>query len=173
MRTTISEDETILYEGGLHWIILVSPAIQLAVGLSLMFAVLSLNVHQYLRLIISFLLLFYSLFKAKQFITLFLERRYATWLLTDSRFIGEWGVLRKQVKEIFIEKIQDVSYSTNVPGRMLNYGYLTIECAGPGGPFSIDYIEDPEVFSEAMVMARSGFVNTRDTRTDKITRRVS
>jgi len=173
LRTTISEDETILYKGGLHWIILVSPAIQLAVGLSLVFAVLALNVHHYLRLVVSSLLLLYSLFKANQFVTLFLERRYTTWLLTDSRFIGEWGIFRKEVKEIFIEKIQDVSYSTNVPGRMLNYGCLTIECAGPGGPLSIDYIENPEVFSEAMVMARSGLVNARDTRTNKITRRVS
>lgn len=53
--------------------------------------------------------------------------------LTTRRVIRERGIIGRQLMEIELQDIEDVKVAQDIPGRIFNYGTLTIESAGAKG----------------------------------------
>lgn len=66
-------------------------------------------------------------------------------VLTNKRFILKTGYFNIKTAEIFIEKIESVTFSQDLLGRIFNYG--TISLTGSGGtPVSVHHLRDPSGF---------------------------
>jgi uncharacterized membrane protein YdbT with pleckstrin-like domain len=59
--------------------------------------------------------------------------RTTHYVFTDERVILRVGVFSRDGRDIPLGRINDVSFSHNLIGRMLGYGTLTIESAGERG----------------------------------------
>ncbi len=65
-------------------------------------------------------------------------------VLTDRRLIYQTGVVARQSREVPLSKINDVSFSKMVLGRMLGMGDLVVETASESGPFAFFTVPGPE-----------------------------
>jgi uncharacterized membrane protein YdbT with pleckstrin-like domain len=64
--------------------------------------------------------------------------------VTDQRVILEEGVFRRISRVIPLDRIQDVSTTQTLPGRVLGYGTVKIEAAGTSGGEQFAYVSAPE-----------------------------
>ena len=81
------------------------------------------------------------------------------YLVTDRRVIRVEGVLKKQVLDSGLAKVNDVRLTQTVAGRMLGYGTLEIITASESGINRLEYLPRPMEFKKAMMAAaetRSG-----------------
>lgn len=81
--------------------------------------------------------------------------RYKTTELafTNKRVIAKFGFIRRQTIELNITKVESIQVNQDIPGRIFNYGTLTISGAGnPQAP--IPGISDPMSFRRAFMEAQ-------------------
>lgn len=71
-------------------------------------------------------------------------------VVTDRRVLRAVGVLSREHEQAPIEKIQDITVSQSVFGRMLGYGDVTLETASERGTLVFPAIADPEAFRTAI-----------------------
>jgi uncharacterized membrane protein YdbT with pleckstrin-like domain len=81
----------------------------------------------------------------------YLDIRYIIWrsltyTITDQRILQRRGVLGKFTRSIGIARVQDVSTSQSIFGRLFDYGNVEIESAGRDGAELFTYVPDPEHF---------------------------
>ena len=81
----------------------------------------------------------------------YLDVRYIIWrsvtyTITDQRILQRRGVLGKFTRSIGIARVQDVSTSQSVFGRLFDFGDVEIESAGKDGAEIFTYVPDPERF---------------------------
>lgn len=68
----------------------------------------------------------------------------ASLTLTDRRVILRWGVLSRSSKVIPLDRVQDVSTSQSLAGRILGYGNVEIDAAGVAGAELLDHVPAPD-----------------------------
>ena len=81
----------------------------------------------------------------------YLDIRYIIWrsvtyTITDQRILQRRGVLGKFTRSIGIARVQDVSTSQSLFGRLFDFGDVEIESAGKDGAEIFTYVPDPERF---------------------------
>jgi uncharacterized membrane protein YdbT with pleckstrin-like domain len=64
--------------------------------------------------------------------------------VTDQRVILEEGVLRRSSRVIPLDRVQDVSTTQTLFGRLFDYGSVAIDAAGTGGTERFDHVASPE-----------------------------
>jgi uncharacterized membrane protein YdbT with pleckstrin-like domain len=64
--------------------------------------------------------------------------------VTDQRVILEEGVFRRTSRVIPLDRVQDVSTSQTLVGRLLGYGTVEIDAAGSSGGERFAYVAAPE-----------------------------
>lgn len=74
---------------------------------------------------------------------------FARWLttqyvFTSRRIIVRQGLLTKQGRDMPLSKVNNVSFSVSVLGRVFNYGSLVVESAGEDGNLVIDDVPSVE-----------------------------
>lgn len=77
-----------------------------------------------------------------------------TYTLTDRRVILESGILARHSKVIPLDRVQDVATRQSVAGRLLRYGNVEIDAAGPSGAAILETVDSPaavrdELFEQA------------------------
>ncbi len=83
------------------------------------------------------------------------SRFYSTEIaFTDKRFIYKKGLIRRDVIDMVLEKIESVQINISVFGRMLDYGDVTIAAAGEDNAL-IKAVSSPVALREAYQMAYS------------------
>jgi uncharacterized membrane protein YdbT with pleckstrin-like domain len=76
--------------------------------------------------------------------------------VTDQRVILEIGVLRRTSVVIPLNRVQDVSTTQTLVGRLLDYGSVEIDAAG-GGSEHFAYVGSPERLRDAVfLLTRAG-----------------
>ena len=85
----------------------------------------------------------------------YLDIRYIIWrsvtyTITDQRILQRRGVLGKFTRSIGIARVQDVSTSQSLFGRLFNFGNVEIESAGKDGAEIFTYVPDPEHFRDIL-----------------------
>lgn len=64
--------------------------------------------------------------------------------ITDQRVLLEEGVLVRNSRVIPLDRVQDVSTSQTLLGRILGYGTVEIDAAGTGGGQRFAYVSRPD-----------------------------
>ena len=118
------DNETAIYNGRLHWAVLVVPgivsilAIAGSVGLVM--------IKQPIPAAIIFAVLLAWLFPA------FIRYRTNGLVLTTKRVISRTGVISRRSIDLALTKIEGVSFEQNLFGQILNYGTIVIRGTGGG-----------------------------------------
>ncbi len=85
----------------------------------------------------------------------YLDLRYIVWrsvtyTITDQRILLRRGVLGRFSRSIGMSRVQDVSTSQGLVGRMFDYGDVEIESAGKDGAEILSYVPDPQHFRDVL-----------------------
>src|SRR5450759_879627 len=85
----------------------------------------------------------------------YLDIRYIIWrsvtyTITDQRILQRRGVLGQFTRSIGIARVQDVSTSQSLFGRLFDFGNVEIESAGKDGAEIFTYVPDPEHFRDIL-----------------------
>jgi uncharacterized membrane protein YdbT with pleckstrin-like domain len=68
--------------------------------------------------------------------------------VTDQRVILEEGVLQRTSRVIPLDRVQDVSTTQTLLGRILGYGSVEIDAAGASGAERFAYVAAPELLRD-------------------------
>ena len=74
-----------------------------------------------------------------------MERHYNTWILSNLRVIEETGILTRITMECPLDKINNVSYSQNIWGRLFGFGNVVIQTAAQHGATIYYNVEHPQL----------------------------
>src|ERR1035437_4995057 len=85
----------------------------------------------------------------------YIDVRYIIWrsviyTITDQRILQRRGVLGKFTRSIGIARVQDVSTSQSLFGRLFHFGNVEIESAGRDGSEVFTYVPDPDHFRDIL-----------------------
>ncbi|GEM_PF-623449 len=81
----------------------------------------------------------------------FFDRQKNIWIVTDMRFIDEWGIITYKSKESQLDKINNVDVTQDPIGRMLGYGNILIQTAATQGETIIKQVEKPILLRETIL----------------------
>jgi uncharacterized membrane protein YdbT with pleckstrin-like domain len=78
-------------------------------------------------------------------IIIFLNWYCIRYYLTNFRLIEERGIIGKRTLSIWLRKVQDVSCSFGILGRIFGFGDIEIESAGTYGKIVFDFLPTPRI----------------------------
>ncbi len=141
MRTQLKINEKEILMIRKHWIVLFDPIFWLLLSI---IALISLEVSQ------SFVYLFViGIFSIWFFFKIFV-RKADIWVVTSLRIIDEHGVFSRNSKETPLEKINNVSYSQSLIGRLFDYGHIQIQSAAESGMTIHRFVERPKILKNTI-----------------------
>ncbi len=79
-----------------------------------------------------------------------LDRAFNTWAVTNLRVIEETGILTRVTTECPLDKINNVSYSQNISGRMFGFGTVIIQTAAQYGATIYSNVNNPQLLKETI-----------------------
>ena len=127
---SLSRGEYVLYEGTLHWKVLIVPGV--CSLFFLLFSLASATASHYSPSFIFLLLALGTSIFAVQ------ARRATELVLTNRRVIRKHGLIRTSTAEVFLSKVEGISIRQGLFGRLLDYGLVLVR--GTGG--STDVFRD-------------------------------
>ena len=144
----LQDDERVLHEASIHWIVYLPAAFFLVVGLALLLWVAPIyqaGGREFVGMIGVFVAVA-ALLAAPFYFFKALILRVATELaITNRRVIAKVGLIRRKTWEINAAKVEGVEVEQSVWGRILGYGTVTVNGTG-GGIAPIRNIDDPVAF---------------------------
>lgn len=151
MRTTLKNGETVLFTTREHWYFLIFPFFIAFILIILAIYLLSgTSAPYYIPSAIGAVSLIYLIYKVY-------ERKFDIWVVTTLRLIDEEGVFTVNVKESPIDKINNVSYSQTVTGRIFGFGNIEIQTAAEQGATVYCGLASPKELSEALTTAQESY----------------
>ena len=154
MRTPLAVDEKVITTGRMHRILLVKPSLGIVLPL-LLVPVLKLfhfpNMANFLIFMCLILLAVYFFFKLSD---IMLEINFSIWVLTDRRLIREWGFIDRNLDEIPLGNITNISLKQSFLGTMVDFGWVGVQTAGQHGYDGLDKMASPQRFVDAINAAR-------------------
>jgi len=123
MRTPLQKNEKILLVTRTSWITLILPSFILIISIVLAIFLLP---QTLLVLLLPLAALCYFGWK-------WWERQHNLWAVSNFRVIDEFGVININTKESPLDKINNVSYSQSIWGRIFGYGNVEIQTAATIG----------------------------------------
>jgi len=119
--------ERLLYKAKLHWGAFVWPAINISLGFLII--ILGFASDEALGLsCFGWIIMLSGLFLAARTGLSFISTEFG---LTDRRIIAKTGIIRRDSLELMLSKVEGISVSQPIFGRLLGYG--TIQVSGSGG----------------------------------------
>lgn len=154
MRTRLQEGERIIHIARKHWVVYL-------IGLTVAGA--SVVLADFVRLtwwgvILGMLVMVY----------IHLERKFNIWVVTDRRFIDERGIISLYSKETPLDKINNITFSKDVPGRILGYGNIYIQSAAELGLTRAGLVAKPELLQASIIKAQEQLVARGSVPSDSI-----
>lgn len=80
-----------------------------------------------------------------------LDRSFSTWAVTNLRVIEETGILTRITTECPLDKINNVSYSQNIWGRIFRFGTIIIQTAAQHGATIYSNVNNPQLLKETLI----------------------
>ena len=84
-------------------------------------------------------------------------RRRDLWAVTNLRVVDEQGIFRRFSKESPLDKINNLSYSQSIPGRLLNFGNVEIQTAAEDGATIYRKVARPKQLKETIARGRDEY----------------
>jgi hypothetical protein len=151
MRTNLKNNESVILVTTLHWYFLVVPF--LIVG-----AIMALAIWAYIKWIYPYEILLVILLAGVGYMALKVYARSRDiFVLTNLRLIDEFGVLSVSVKENQLDKINNVSYSQSLMGRIFGFGDVEIQTAAEKGTTVYNGLMNPKGFCDALTSSQNNY----------------
>lgn len=110
VNNNLGKEEKVIYEAKLHWIFWVAPILEAIVT-----SYIASQSNAYLWIVPALIMIrAYYLYKSFEYV------------LTNKRVINKYGIIRRHVFELKIEKIETVRVDQGILGRILNYGSVVV-----------------------------------------------
>lgn len=87
------------------------------------------------------------------------ERKNNLWAVTNFRVIDEEGLFTRSSKECPIDKINNITYTQSVWGRMFGFGDVQIQTAAEMGATTYRTVEQPKLLKETITGMQENFRN--------------
>jgi uncharacterized membrane protein YdbT with pleckstrin-like domain len=141
MRTKLKKDEKIMLLTKKHWLpTLLGPIVFLSFCVFLGLKVDFLRHYFFYMYLTTIGLLVYKI----------LDRAFNTWAVTNLRVIEETGILTRITTECPLDKINNVSYSQNIWGRLFGFGTVIIQTAAQHGATIYSNVNNPQLLKETL-----------------------
>jgi uncharacterized membrane protein YdbT with pleckstrin-like domain len=145
----LAPGERIAFELKPHWRALIGPVlvlvIEVFIGTWLYFSVANWSIGSWSLAWLQWPILIILIGVAIWRVALPFARWITTqYVFTSRRIIVRRGLVTKQGRDMPLNKVNNVSFSVSVLGRILNYGALEVESASDDGDLYIDDVPDVE-----------------------------
>ena len=137
----LAPGETIAFELKPHWRALLWPLIVLLVEVFAGVFLFMTFSNSFIRWIIFSVAIFIFVWQTLLPFARWLTTQY---VFTSRRIIVRRGLLTKEGRDMPLSKVNNVSFSVSVLGRVLNYGTLVVESAGEDGNLVINDVPSVE-----------------------------
>lgn len=132
----LQASEKVLLEARITWLITINNYIFIGISFIVMFGVISLG---------AVLLALSLIFLLRKIIIIYTNEL----VITNKRVVVKSGFVERHVKEAPLEKIDNVSVTQTVSGRMLKYGTVKIETTSE--PRHLKYVSDANNFKNQII----------------------
>jgi uncharacterized membrane protein YdbT with pleckstrin-like domain len=119
-------DERVLYKTRLHWVLYLKPLLVTLFGVGLTVALAQMPDPPWLW----YLGLAVTMAGALWWAARWIELRTSEFAVTSMRLIFKVGLVARYTTELQLSKVESISVTQSLPGRMLNYGNLTVTGTG-------------------------------------------
>jgi uncharacterized membrane protein YdbT with pleckstrin-like domain len=120
--------ERVLYKTRLHWVAFLKPAVIVLAGLVLSAVIRRLWLDPPWLWLVGLVLVAVG---AGSWFVRFVEVMTSEFAVTTTRLIFKVGLVARYTTELLLSKVESIGVTQTLPGRLLNYGDLTV--TGTGG----------------------------------------
>jgi len=150
----LAPGETILHRARYHWIFYHLPLLLLLLavllGIASFYATQKAPGEGVARPV-GFLALGFAVFAAIAFLARRIRASADEFVVTNRRVMRKTGLVAREIEQVPVEKIQDVTVEQGVLGRLLGYGTVLVETASERmGMLAFPDIARPEAFRNAL-----------------------
>lgn len=151
MRTPLQQNENILLTTYTSWITLILPVFITILALVLGIIIIYSFTWTLILGIPALLFLGWR----------YLEWKHNIWVVTNFRVIDEFGVININSRESPLDKINNVSYSQNIWGRILSFGQVEIQTAATIGETVYNNVDKPRLLKDTITNAQANYKNVQ------------
>lgn len=144
MKTTLKDGEEVALETRKHFFTLWLPIMVTAIALTVTLIFWG---WTFILLIVALLWLAYKM----------MERNHNIWVVTNLRIIDEEGIFNVSTKESPLDKINNVSYSATIFGRIFGYGNVEIQTAAETGSTVYYMVESPRELKDVITQMQEDY----------------
>jgi uncharacterized membrane protein YdbT with pleckstrin-like domain len=146
------ERERIIFKTHPHWLYVLVPELALfLIGIFIFAFLPSYFPKEIFPLEVLLTILFFALFSSM--LIIFLNWLCINYYLTNFRLIEERGIIGKRIMSIWLDKVQDITCSFGILGRIFGFGNLEIQSAGTEGKIVFDFLPNPQKLKEEIEKA--------------------
>ena len=143
-------DERVVYKTRLHWILYTRPLLLTLTGVALAIALAQLTDPPWLW----YLGVAVSALGVLGWLVRWVELRTSEFAVTSTRLIFKIGLVARHTTELLLPKVESISVTQSLLGRLLGYGDLTV--TGTGGAREVyTRVHDPVTFRNEVQRASS------------------
>lgn len=153
MRTPLQPNEKILLRTHTNWTVLIVPTLIAIVALGF-----GIWLGNALGLIWAAIVILSGL---SYFGWKYLEWKHNIWVITNFRVIDEFGIFNIDTRESQLDKINNVSYSQSIWGRLFGFGDVEIQTAATTGETIYYYVDSPKTLKDTITHAQSNYNNEK------------
>jgi uncharacterized membrane protein YdbT with pleckstrin-like domain len=154
-RVHLEQNERVLAEFHPHWLVISGPillTVLLALGAIGLFSVPNSFVSEDIAPWAIIIPGVFALWAAYR-VVLWRSNR---WVVTNLRLVDEYGVFRVTHRDTPLHKIQSISYSQSVLGRILRFGDARVQTAADQGDSDIRMVARPGALKSIIFRAQDG-----------------
>ena len=93
----------------------------------------------------------------------YLEWKHNIWVVTNFRVIDEFGVININSRESPLDKINNVSYSQNILGRIFGFGKVEIQTAATIGETVYNMVDKPRLLKDTITNSQANYKHVQMT----------
>ncbi len=135
--------EKIIFKTNPHWLYVGVPVVAIIIIGALYIILTPFFVPEDI-LLLQWLPLLFGIACVFLIIVLFLNWFYIRFYLTNMRLIEVRGIIGKRTMSIRLRKVQDVTCSFGILGRIFGFGDIEVESAGTYGKIIFDFLPAPQ-----------------------------
>jgi uncharacterized membrane protein YdbT with pleckstrin-like domain len=128
IEQNLMPEEQILYRAQLHWAMFIPPALAVLVGFVFFVVVIASRNRFTILILLAFFVLLSGILSGISAIVSYYSTEFA---LTTKRVIAKTGVVQRRSIELLLPKVESISVTQPILGRLLDYGTITV--TGTGG----------------------------------------
>ena len=125
----LQPDETVLHRGNIHWLVYWPAAVFLLIALAGLYGYLMYPEQQTVAIAVT---LVGAVGLVIAWLVGFLKRWSTEIAVTNRRVIFKEGLIARRTFEMNMDKIESVDVDQSIPGRIFNYGTVTVRGVGSG-----------------------------------------